>query len=341
MSMLIARAPVRISFAGGGTDLPIYYRQYGGLVISTSINKYFYVLINDLGVGDSQLISADYQSIFSIGEDGLSSDLIWNGDLALPKAILAHFGPRQGENIFISCEVPPGTGLGSSSAAAVGLIIGLARQRHLNLNKLEIAEMACQIEIERLQMPIGKQDQYASALGGMNQLEFTSEGVNATPLKMDEASCKALQDRLMLFFTGVSRNSTTILHEQKASIARDDQKVVENLHYIKDLAITVRGCLEQGRVEEFGALLNEGWQHKKNLSPNIANSAINQAYEAARQAGAEGGKITGAGGGGFLLLCCPPDRQAGVVKVMEAHGLKKMNFQFEEHGAHVLLDQRR
>ena len=338
--MLIARAPVRISFAGGGTDIPAYYQQYGGLVISTSINKYFYVLINDLGIGDSQIISADYQSVFSVEEGELSNDLIWDGDLALPKAIMAQFGARSGENIFISCEVPPGTGLGSSSAAAVGLITGLAQQRNLKMDKMQIADMACRIELERLQMPIGKQDQYASALGGLNQLEFSLEGVRATPVKMEEDSRKALQAHLMLFFTGVSRKSTTILQEQKASVVRDDRQVLENLHYLKELALAVRRCLEQGDLVEFGRLLDEGWQRKKRLSPNIANSAINQAYEAARQAGAEGGKITGAGGGGFLLLFCPPEKQSLVTKAMQTHGLKKMNFQFEEFGAHVLLDQR-
>ncbi len=334
--MLIARAPVRISFAGGGTDMPSYYEQYGGLVISTSINKYFYALINDLGIGETQIISADYQSIFSTDEVKISHDLVWDGDLALPKAILAHFGASPGENIFISCEVPPGTGLGSSSAVAVGLITGLAWQRGLKLSKMEIAELACKIEIEILKMPIGKQDQYASALGGINQLEFGPEGVKYTPIKLSEAGRKALQSRLMLFFTGVSRQSTTILREQKASITRDDRAVLENLHYLKELALVMRRTFELEDFSQFGSMLDESWQRKKQLSANIANRSIDTIYQAARQAGAEGGKITGAGGGGFLLLCCPPEKQATVTKVMQSHGLKKLNFQFEEHGAHVL-----
>ncbi len=338
--MLIARAPVRVSFAGGGTDMPSYYEQYGGLVVSTSIDKYFYILINDLGVGDSQIISADFQSIFSVGAEEHNSDLVWEGDLSLPKAVLAHFKPRQGENIFISCEVPPGTGLGSSSAAAVGLITGLARQRNIELSKLQIGELACQIEIEKLKMPIGKQDQYASALGGLNLLEFSSEGVKATPINISPAAKKDLNSRLMLFFTGVSRKSTTILQEQKASINRDDRAVVENLHFLKELALETKRYLEEDNITEFGRLLDEGWQRKKRLSPNIANSSINEVYEAARAAGADGGKITGAGGGGFLLLSCPPENQAAVVKTMQTHGLKKMNFHFEERGAHILLDER-
>ena len=338
--MLIARAPVRISFAGGGTDMPAYYEQYGGLVISTSINKYFYVLINDLQLGESQIISADYQSLFSVGEEGFSHNLIWDGNLALPKAVLAHFGPRAGENIFLSCEVPPGTGLGSSSAAAVGLISGLARQRNLEMSKMQIAELACQIELGTLKMPIGKQDQYASALGGLNRLEFGPDGVKARPIKMTPSGRKALQEHLLLFFTGVSRNSTTILKDQQSSVVKDNKAVLENLHQLKELADQVGHCLECDALDDFGAILDESWQRKKRLSPNIANSAINEVYEAARRAGAEGGKITGAGGGGFLMLYCQPQNQSAVVKTLQERGIRKMNFQFEEYGANILLDQR-
>jgi D-glycero-alpha-D-manno-heptose-7-phosphate kinase len=337
--MLIARAPVRISFAGGGTDMPAYYEQYGGLVISTTINKYFYVMINNLQLGESQIISADYQSLFSVGEEGLSPNLIWDGDLGLPKAVLAHFGARPGENIFLACEVPPGTGLGSSSAAAVGLIAGLARQRNLGLSKMEIAEIACQIELGTLKMPIGKQDQYASALGGLNRLEFGPEGVKARPLKMSQAGRKALQERLLLFFTGLSHNSTTILKEQQSSVVKDNKVVLENLHRLKELAAQLGDCLEQEDLDDFGAILNEGWQRKKSLSSNIANSAINEMYELACRAGAEGGKITGAGGGGFLMLYCPPEKQPGVIKTLQERGIRKLNFQFEEYGVNILLDQ--
>lgn len=344
--MLIVRAPVRISFAGGGTDIPAYYEEHGGLVISTSINKYFYVLVNDLGVGDTQLISADYHSIFSLPVDDEEAEslerqasLVWDGNLTLPKAVLSHFGPRRGENIFICCEVPPGTGLGSSSAAAVGLITAFAHQRGQLLDKVQVAELACQIELEKLQMPIGKQDQYASALGGLNQLEFRAERVTATPLAVSPTGLTTLQSRLMLFFTGVSRQSTSILQEQKAAIQHENRTVLANLHSLKELALAVRQCFEQEDWADFGRLLDEGWQRKKQLASNIANASINEIYEAARRAGAEGGKITGAGGGGFLLLCCPPERQSTVTKTLGDYGLKKMNFQFETQGSHILLSQ--
>ena len=171
-------------------------------------------------------------------------------------------------------------------------------------------------------------------------LEFTAGGVKATPVKMSEGGKKALQSRLMLFLTGVSRKSTTILQDQKTSIDREDRKVVENLHYLKELAIEVKRCLQEEDLPRFACLLDEGWQRKKSLSRNIANSAIDNAYEAAKAAGAEGGKITGAGGGGFMLLCCPPEKQKNVTQALQCHGYRRMNFQLEEHGAHVLLDQR-
>ncbi|MEI7556201.1 hypothetical protein [Candidatus Chlorohelix sp.] len=321
--------------------MPAYYEQFGGLVVSTSINKYFYVMINEIGLGDSQIISANYQSVFSVVHHyNIPHDLIWEDDLTLPKAVLTQFGVKEGENIFLASEVPPATGLGSSSATTVGLLTGLSRKRNQNMSKIQVAEMACHIELEMLKMPIGKQNQYASALGGLNLLEFNAIDVRPIPIKISSAGKKALQNNLMLFFLGVSSKSTTILREQFTSIIREDKQVLENLHHIKELAFETKKCLECEDFDTFGELLDEGWQRKKNLSPNIANTNINKVYKTALDAGAIGGKITGAGGGGFLLLYCRPAKQATVISAMQAYGLKKMNFQFEEYGAHVLLDQR-
>ena len=338
--MLIARAPVRISFAGGGTDVPAYYHQYGGTVISTSINKYFYAIINQADQAATQIISADYKTLFSLDHgQTTASDLIWEGDLALPKAILAHFGLQRGQQVFIASEVPPGTGLGSSSSAAVCLIKAFATYSGREINKADTAELACQIEIERLGMPIGKQDQYASAFGGLNQIEFQPDDrVVVTPLTVAPATLATLQKRLMLFYTGVSRYSTTILEKQKASVQGGEQAVLSNLHYLKELTTTVRHCLETGDLDQFGELLHEGWLRKQGLATNISNNSINETYAAARQAGALGGKITGAGGGGFLLLYCPVEQQTAVTVALTARGLTRMYFQFEKRGAQVLLD---
>src|SRR5437870_10543455 len=179
--MLIARAPMRISFGGGGTDLEAYYGSYGGLVISTAINKYFYAILSTDESDDLQVISADYRSLF---RHSPYNDLFWNGDLALPKAILHHFGIRRGLNLFVASEVPPGTGLGSSSAAAVTLVRAISTLIEQPMTKQQVAELACSIEISKMGMPIGKQDQFASAFGGLNRIAFTTEGVSVEPLRI-------------------------------------------------------------------------------------------------------------------------------------------------------------
>jgi D-glycero-alpha-D-manno-heptose-7-phosphate kinase len=355
--VLIARAPVRISFAGGGTDVPAYYQQYGGMVINTTIDKYFYVIVNQVGRGATQIISADYKTLFSVTHpnfrgrrrsDRLTQNfaqfdpdikLDLSGDLVLPQAILEYFGLAHGQSIFLASEIPPGTGLGSSSAAAVCLIKAFSTYRGREMNKRENAELACHIEIEKLKMPIGKQDQYASAFGGVNQFEFAPDGtVTVNHLQMARNIADGLEDWLMLFYTGVSRHSTSILEKQKASMESEDKKVLDNLHYMKELALSMKHCMENGDLPNFGAILDEGWQRKKQLVSSISNDSINDLYQAAKEAGAIGGKITGAGGGGFLLLCCPPEKKLSVVAAMSQRNLKEMYFKLETRGAHVVLD---
>ena len=356
--MLIARAPVRISFAGGGTDVPSYYQQYGGLVINTTIDKYFYVIVNQVGRGATQIVSADYKTFFSITHpnfkgrrrsDRLTHNyaqfepdikLNLSGDLMLPQAVLDHFGLAHGQNLFLASEIPPGTGLGSSSAAAVCLIKACSTYRGCEMNKQETAELACHIEIEKLNMPIGKQDQYAAAFGGINQFEFLPDGtVKVDHFKLARNIAESLEDWLMLFYTGVSRHSTTILEKQKASVQDEDRKVLHNLHQMKELAWNMRQCMEGGDMPTFGAILDEGWQRKKQLVNTISNEAINETYEAAKAAGAIGGENTGGGGGGgFLLLCVPPENRQAVVEAMARRNLKEMYFKLETRGAHVVLD---
>src|SRR2546430_17319258 len=202
--MLLARAPMRISLAGGGTDLEAYYGSYGGLVISPAINKYFYAILSTDDSDDLQVISADYRSLF---RHSAYNDLFWNGDLALPKAVLHHFGIRRGLNLFVASEVPPGTGLGSSSAAAVTMVRAISTLMEQPLTKQQVAELASYIEIGKMGMPIGKQDQYASAFGGLNKSTFSSEGVTVEPLHIYLGVRKTVERRLMLLFTGSSRES--------------------------------------------------------------------------------------------------------------------------------------
>jgi D-glycero-alpha-D-manno-heptose-7-phosphate kinase len=333
--MLIARAPMRISFGGGGTDLEAYYANYGGVVISTAINKYFYAVITTDESDGLQVISADYRSLF---RHSPYDDLFWDGDLALPKAILHHFGIRRGINLFVASEVPPGTGLGSSSAAAVTLVRAISTLVEQPMTRQQVAELASFIEITKMGMPIGKQDQYASAFGGLNTITFSSEGVTVEPLKIAPEVRYTLERRLLLFFTGTSRESTSILKHQRKSTEEQDGAVLQALHHIKQVAIDVQACLERGDLEEFARLLDYAWQEKRRLAPGLSTGFIDECYSLALHHGAAAGKITGAGGGGFLLLYCREQAQEAVTRVLEERGLKRMNFRFDQQGAAVVLN---
>ena len=333
--MLIARAPMRISFGGGGTDLAAYYMQYGGFVISTAINKYFYAVITTDESDDLQVISADYRSLF---RHSPYNDLFWNGDLALPKAILHHFGIRRGINLFVASEVPPGTGLGSSSAAAVTMVHAISTLLEQPMTKQQVAELASQIEINKMGMPIGKQDQYAASFGGLNKITFTREGVTVEPLDIAPDVRKTLERRLMLFFTGSSRESTSILKHQRKSTEQQDEAVLRALHNIKQVAVDVQACLEKGDLDEFARLLHYSWSEKRRLAPGLSTGFIDECYSLALEHGASAGKITGAGGGGFLMLYCSEERQDEVTQALEERGLKRMNFRFDQQGAKVVLN---
>src|SRR5947207_9499611 len=271
--MLIARAPMRISLGGGGTDLEAYYGTYGGLVISTTINKYFYAIITPEESDDLQVISADYRSLY---RHSPYNDLFWNGDLALPRAVLHEFGIRRGINLFVPSEVPPGTGLGSSSAAAVRMVRAISTLVEHPMTKHEVAELASYIEINKMGMPIGKQDQYASAFGGLNKIIFTSGGVTVEPLKVDSEVRRTLERRLMLFFTGSSRESTSILKHQRKSTEERDESVLQALHNIKRVAIEMQYCLEHGDLDEFARLLHYSWQEKRRLAQGLSTNSIDE-----------------------------------------------------------------
>jgi len=333
--MLIARAPVRISLAGGGTDLPAYYEKYGGCVVSTTINKYFYTFLNVNEDQEIQITSSDYRTFYR--HDGNGPPL-WEGDLSLPRAILHHFGICRGVSMFLASEVPPGTGLGSSSTVAVAVIKAVATACGLHLSRQEIAELACHIEIEKLGMPIGKQDQYAAAFGGLNFISFTRDGVTVESLRITPQTRRDLEQHLLLFYTGAARDSASILGEQKKASARDDPKVIAALHAVKEMAYQVKACLERGEVRRIGELLHQNWEQKKRFASGVTNPLIDECYELARANGAVGGKITGAGGGGFLMLYCEPEHQDAVTQALEARGLKRMDFRFDYQGARILMN---
>jgi D-glycero-alpha-D-manno-heptose-7-phosphate kinase len=309
------------------------------MVVNAAINKYFYVIANVVDGRDIQITSSDYRTFYRHNGQALS---LWDGDLGHPRAILHEFGFNNGLSLFLASEIPPGTGLGSSSSVAVAIIKALATLRGRNLTKQEVAELACHVEIETLEMPIGKQDQYAASFGGINTFVFDRNGdVTREPLRLDPDVIYDLERHLLMIFTRSSRNSSTILREQKKSSEVDDSQVIASLDRIKEMAIDVREYLLNGEIDRFGALLDEAWQEKKRLAKGVSNPDIDRWYELARAHGATGGKITGAGGGGFLMLYCPLNRQQAVTEALAAEGLRCMDFQFEFGGARVLMNSTR
>lgn len=334
--MLIARAPVRISFGGGGTDLAAYYERYGGMVVSASINKYIYGIVTKNFDTTFQVISADYRTILNMPTDGRAYENN-NLELRLSQVIYEYFDLRVPVNVFIASEVPPGTGLGSSSTTSVMLCNVCSTLIGQSMRKGEIAESAYDIETMRMEAPIGKQDQYAAAFGGLNCFEFTGEGVNVTPLAVAAATVRTLERRLMLFYTGATRQARDILHEQRSASGQGSGRTLESLHQIKALGWQIKAAIEANRLDDFGLLLHESWQHKKNLASGVTNEFIDTAYAQAREQGVIGGKITGAGGGGFLMLYCPEDYQDGVRDTLSKLGLQQIRFAFEFEGTRVLL----
>lgn len=330
--MLIARAPVRVSFAGGGTDVAAYWQEYGGLVVSSTIAKYIYAVVTVSSSSPARFTSATFGAFAQCPP---SHSRVY--EESLPRAVLAHLGIAEGLDIHILSAVPPGTGLGSSSATAVALVQALSAFLRRNPSRAEIAEQACIIEIDELRMPIGKQDQYAAAHGGLNVIEFSAQGTHVRPLAVSEAVREHLQARLLLFFTGSSRDSKHILDRQQAALSRGGP-TRDSLHRIRRLADDVRSALEGGDPDRLGELLHENWVYKRQLTSGITNARIDDAYEAARATGALGGKITGAGGGGFLLLYCPLACQEAVSSAMQERGFEPMEFHFDREGVRTLRE---
>jgi len=335
--MLIVRSPVRISFAGGGTDLPSYYERFGGAVLSTAINKHFYTVLEKRGDGKVQIISADLRTV-ETWQDIARMDIRGNA-LEIPLAVLKEFGCDVSVNLFLASEIPPGTGLGSSASVCVNLTKMLAAYSHISLSKYELAERAFHIARNVLGRPVGKQDEYASAFGGLNFISFHPDGTTLVePLNLEPDLIRELQSSLLLFFTGASHHSWTILQEQEESTRKTDSGTVEYLHEIRKLAEPMKAALLAGELRQFGLLLHEGWEIKKRLSSKISNGQINEMYEAALRNGAVGGKITGAGGGGFLLLFCQQGYQQNVRESLVALGAREMGFEFDFQGAQVVAN---
>ena len=335
--MLIVRSPVRISFAGGGTDLPAYYEKYGGAVLSATINKYFYTILTKRGVDKIQVISSDLRRT-ETWEDIACMDIAGQ-PLDIPLAVMKHLAVHAPLNLFLASEIPPGTGLGSSASVCVSILKALAVYMRLPMSKHDLAGRAFHISHDLLGMPVGKQDEYATAFGGLNYFFFHEDGrTSVDPLELAPDVFRELQNNLMLFFTGASHDSRTILKSQEQATMQSAGMAVDSLHQIRLLASKMRGALLESNLKEFGRLLDGAWQAKRRISSKISSPWIDHLYEIARESGALGGKITGAGGGGFLLLYCEKDCQPKVREALGREGPHELGFEFDLEGARVLVN---
>jgi len=328
---------VRISFAGGGTDLPAYYEEFEGAVLSAAINKYFYTILGTRSDGRVQVISSDLR-VFENWHD-IAGMSVRGSALEIPLAVLKELDCDISVDLFLASEIPPGTGLGSSASVCVNIVQTLATYLHRPLSKYELADRAFHLARNVLAKHVGKQDEYAAAFGGLNFISFYRDGGTLVePLDLENAVLRELQSNLMLFFTGSSHDSWSILQEQERSTRTHSGSTLEALHEVKELAVRMRQVLERGDLHEFGKLLHESWQSKRRISNKISTSRIDHLYSLAMDHGALGGKITGAGGGGFLLFYCERPNQPGVREAMKNQDVPEMAFAFDMQGAQAIVN---
>jgi D-glycero-alpha-D-manno-heptose-7-phosphate kinase len=324
--VIITRTPLRITLGGGGTDLPSYYENHGGLVLSAAITKYIFITVN-------RTFTPDYFLKYSALERVRTPDEI---DHPIIREVLRAHDIGPAVEIVSLADIPSGTGLGSSGAFTVGLLRATYASRRDHVTAGDLADEACGIEIDRLRRPVGKQDQYVAAFGGVRCFEFRPDGtVGVTPLRVSNQTLHDLEDHLLMFFTGYSRDADKVLEEQKSKSEGGDAAMIDNLHFVKELGLRSKAALEEGDTERFAALMHEHWEHKKKRSAAMSNGNIDQWYERGRAAGALGGKLVGAGAGGFLLFYARDP--VAVRAAMADEGLTEVRFGFDHDGSVVLV----
>jgi D-glycero-alpha-D-manno-heptose-7-phosphate kinase len=322
MSMIYSRAPLRISLGGGGTDLPSYYREHGGFLIAGAIDKYVYMLTHTV-------FQRRYRMKYSQMEEVDTAAEIRHP--IMREALTRHWRGNPLE-IAIVADVPAGTCMGSSGAFGVALLKGLAHARRTSITPESLAEAVCEIEIDILHEPVGKQDPYVAAHGGICSYAFNPDGsVEVTPLELSETTLRLLRERLLLFYTGEARSASVVLSDQDERTKTGDAQMLENLRRTKEIGLLSRDLLVSGDLDAYAELMHEHWQNKRARSQGMATDRVDELYTLARRSGAIGGKLVGAGGGGFLLVYArnPSDtRQA-----MSAAGAPELLFDFEFQGA--------
>jgi len=323
--LIVVQTPLRVSFLGGGTDFEDFYSNYGGAVLSTAIDKCVFVIVKER-FDDAVYVNYSKKEIVDDFAQ-LEHDLV--------REAMRTSGVTRGIEVTTLADIPTeGTGLGSSSSVTVGLLQALTAHKGELMTSETLAKEACHIEIDVLKRPIGKQDQYIAAYGNLRLITFSKNGIEVEKIELSLQNKKKLNDSLLLFYTGMTRKSSTILSEQKANI----NGRLEILNEMKRLTYEARDAVIEGAFNEFGEILHRGWELKKKLASKITNPELDEMYEAARKAGAIGGKITGAGGGGFLLLYCPNGSQDEVRRTIK---LRELHFRFERDGSKVIFNYRR
>jgi len=325
--MIITRSPLRVTFGGGGTDVPSYYRKHGGFLVSAAIDKYVYVTVIRPFVPGIFLKYSKLEHVERVDDvqHTIIREAIRTFNFVVPQL-----------EITTLADIPAGTGLGSSGSFTTALLKALHASQRNPIRPEALAEEACHIELDMLHEPIGKQDQYIAAFGGITCLEFnTDDKVKAWPLKISEDTLYHLEDNLLLFFTGYARSASSILKEQDDKSKQNDQSMIDNLHFVKELGLKSKDALEAGNLEEFGRLMDVHWQHKKKRSGSMSNPKINEWYELAMANGAIGGKLIGAGGGGFLMFYAQDKAQ--LRHTLCNAGLQEIRFRFDFEGTKVLV----
>lgn len=325
--MIIARSPLRITLGGGGTDLPSYYRDQTGFLIAAAIDRYVYITVHQTFIDDLIVKYSELERVSNI--DDLKHPIIREAFKLV--GLEAH-----ALEITSMADIPAGTGLGSSGSFTTSLLKALHAHRKQLIHPRELAEQACEIEINRLHEPIGKQDQYIAAFGGVTCFRFNrDDSVEAWPLKVDTETLYNLEDNLLLFFTGYSRSASSILKEQDDKTKKNDSDMIQNLNYVKDLGLRSLKALESGNLVEFGKLMHEHWEHKKRRSGGMSNPKIDEWYELALKNGAVGGKLIGAGGGGFLMFYA--DDKTKLRHAMISAGMTEVRFRFDFEGTKTIV----
>ncbi len=327
--MIITRTPFRFTLGGGGTDLPSYYSKYGGLVFSAAIDKYMFINLNRPIVDD--LVRVKYSKSETV-------EKVTDLQHELARAALQHVGIENAIEIISMADIPAGTGLGSSSCYVVGLLNALYALKKDQRSVPELAETACHLEMNVLKKAIGKQDQYVAAFGGLPIIEIATDGsVKVRQARMDFALLDELNRNTLIFYTGKTRSADEILKDQDSAVKKDDTQVTDSLHRIKEIGYEIIEALETGNLDRFGLLMDIHWETKKKLSSKIANEQLNKIYDLAKENGALGGKVTGAGGGGFFVFYTN-NRHHQLRRVMHEAGLRELRYRFDTEGSRVMVN---